>query len=391
MSYRSGLIFALAASTAAFAAKCTPKPKVVDPTVSGTPQVLGIVTDPSLNRDSCNSVKFQNRVLWTCRDTQPVGLDGKPTLPIWDTSASWTDLDADGNPAVQPLSNGTNALLMYGANDARQPFFPLLPGECNDNSAGMCPDGTRYALWHDTAPMVASGADGGVLTAYTWVRKSHIKGDFSTDDPDPATTLYKMTYDPNSGHDALPSVSVVDENFWLYGGLPYGAYGNVVKDGIAYLYGKPSNNNIVLAKVPIGSVEDKSQYQYWVNGAWTSTMPSLADSASANIPNVSAGGQGTYYFSDAWNSYVWIGQAGISVSADFFITTAPSPEGPWAQPKQFYSGENGNFMFGAYSLQAHPELVTGGKNEIYLTYTKNDVIDDNVAVYSTPLIKVQWQ
>lgn len=110
-----------------------------------------------------------------------------------------------------------------------------------------------------------------------------------------------------SDANALPSVSLVDENFWAYGSIPWGNYGNVVKDGTAYLFAKPSNGVVSLAKVPAGSVEDKSQYQYWVNGGWTSSQPAIGD-ANIGITNVSAGGQGTYYFSDFWNKWVWIGQ-----------------------------------------------------------------------------------
>lgn len=117
-----------------------------------------------------------------------------------------------------------------------------------------------------------------------------------------------MTYKlGNSDLNALPTVCLVSEDFWLYGSIPYGAYGNVIKDGVAYLFGKPANGVISLAKVPVESIENKSKYHYWVNGAWTSTMPRIGD-ANISIPNVSAGGQGTYYFSIYWNKWVWIGQ-----------------------------------------------------------------------------------
>ncbi|GAW25201.1 hypothetical protein SAMD00023353_0204090 [Rosellinia necatrix] len=200
-----------------------------------------------------------------------------------------------------------------------------------------------------------------------------------------------MTYDvTTSDRNALPKVTLVNENFWLYGSIPYGAYGSVVKDGTAYLFGQPSNHVIALAKVPVGSIEDKSKYQYWVNGQWTSSMPAL-NAANINIPNVSAGGQGTYFYSNYWKKWVWIGQAGISVSADFYITTADSITGPWESSAHFYQGQTGSYPLGAYTLQAHPGLHPSGTNvnEIYLTYTKNDAFA-GTALYSMPLIHVQW-
>lgn len=373
-------------------AMTVPSKRAVNPTVKGTPQVLGLVTNPSLNRDSCGSVRFQDRDFWTCRDTQTNDANGNPELQVVSSTASWTKINDDGSPSLETLLDGSEALLMYGDYN-KEVFFPLQSGQCNDNTAGSCGDGSRYAIWPDSPPMVVSGADSGVITAYTWILNSKINSDFSTDTPDPSVTLYKVTYDPSSVTDdnTLPSVSVVDGAFWEQDAIPYGAYGNIVRDGTAYLFGKSSNGHIALAKVPAGSVEDKSQYQYLAYGAWSSTAPSKDDD-NANIANASAGGQGTYYYSDAWQSYVWIGQAAISVSADFYITTAPDPAGPWEQPKQFYSGETGTADLGAYSHQAHPGMVPSGNNEIYITYTKTDHSDaSDFDIYSTPLILVEWE
>ncbi|KAI1815058.1 hypothetical protein GGS20DRAFT_597415 [Poronia punctata] len=404
------------------------------PTVK-TVTLLGNLADPAINRDSCGSVRVGDRAFWTCRDSQPYDDSGKPTLPLWSSSASWSNFP-DGKPD----------LLMYGGDGSRTPFFPYVEGECNDNSAGACPDGSRYALWPDSPPLLTSNVNN-VVTMYTWITKQQINPEvsdspartrrsillltmlavsecvvanatfmgaylrykptlvhccttclvtvllfsLSVNDPDPATSLYKMTYDLNNAdRNALPTTTLVSEEFWPHASFPYGAYGSVVKDGIAYLFGKPSNGHVALAKVPVESVEDQSKYEFWVGGQWTSTLPAL-DDENVVIPNVSAGGQGTYYFSDLWNKWVWIGQAGISVSADFFITTADSITGPWEETVNFWSGETGTYFLGAYSLQAHPGLNAAGTttNDIYVTYTKNDEYEDT-ARYSTPLIHIEW-
>ncbi|KAI1821710.1 hypothetical protein F4861DRAFT_532775 [Xylaria intraflava] len=335
------------------------------PTVKSA-TVVGNVADPNINRDSCGSTGLDNRVLWTCRDSQPYGSDGTPILPLWASSASWSNFNSDNGPA----------LLQYGGDGSRNPYFPYSADECNSNSAGSCSDGSRYALWPDSPPLLASTV-GKTATAYTWIRKEHIKPE--------------LTYELGApDRNALPTVSLVKESFWPDGSIPYGAYGNVIKDGTAYLFGQPSNGMVALARVPSNAIEDQAQYQYWVNGAWTTKMPSI-DDKGAGIPNASAGGQGTYYFSDHWNKWVWIGQAGISVSADFFITTADSITGPWESAANFYKGKNGNFALGAYSLQAHPGLVRAGtsSNEMYISYTKSDTVKGST-LYSTPLIHIQW-
>ncbi|KAI0539200.1 hypothetical protein GGR58DRAFT_525176 [Xylaria digitata] len=347
--------------------------------------VIGNAADPAINQDSCGSTQIGHRTLWTYRDSQPYDSNGVPVLPLWASSASWSDFNSDGTPGLK----------QYGGDGARNPYFPLTEGECNDNSAGACDDGSRYAIWPDSPPLVASTVNN-VVTAYTWIRKSRINPELcgfslSTNDPDPATSLYKLTYElGTSDPNVLPTATLVSEDFWLYGSIPYGAYGNVIKDDTAYLFGQPSHGVISLAKVPVGAIEDPSRYQFWVNGAWTSSMPTIGD-ANISIPNMSAGGQGTYYFSTYWNKWVWIGQAGLSVSADFFITAADSITGPWESPINFYTGQTGTYPLGAYSLQAHPGLNPDGTstNEIYISYTKSDDVEKTV-LYTTPLIHIQW-
>jgi hypothetical protein len=156
-----------------------------------------------------------------------------------------------------------------------------------------------------------------------------------------------------------------------------------------YLYGQ-ANGTVSLAKVSADAVEDLAQYEYYVNGAWTKSKPSIGQDGIA-IANASGGGQGTYYYSQPWRSYVWIGGP-PTPGADFYITTAPKPEGPWIEPFQLYTGVNGDYFLGAYSLQANPSLTNNPmNNSIFLTYTKNDLDQQNVNVYTTPLVYVEWE
>lgn len=291
-------------------------------------------------------------------------------------------------------SDGTPDLTMVGDNHDK-PFFPYLSEDCGDSPGGGCPDGSRYAIWPDSPPMMArtTGTNNDIQVGYTWIRRSHING-LTPVYPDPPTTLYRIAYIPQSEESSsptlLPLVGVVDGSFWAQDAIPYGAYGNVIKDGTAYLYGQPSSGVVSLAKVSAEDVEDKTKYQYYVDGKWTTQQPAkTAASSSIGITNAGNGGQGTFYYSDTWQSYVWIGSSKFP-GADFFITTAPAPEGPWTTPTKFYSGVNGNYSLPAYSLQAHPSMVKAGQNEIYISYTKNDVYQD-ISYYHTPLIHVQWQ
>ena len=270
-----------------------------------------------------------------------------------------------------------------------QPFYPILKDECPDS--GACEDGSRWAIWPNSPPMITStGGNEGTTIGYTWIPKAHLD-DLTLLNPEPARTLYKITYRATSKKRRLPSVSVVKENFWEQGEIGYGDYGNVVRDGIAYLYGQTdSPKGTALAKVGVGNVEDTGEYQYYVNGGWTKQRPDINDTA-AIIPNAGAGGQGTFYYSDYFSSYIWIGQAAYSVAADFYLTTAPSPEGPWTKPYLIYQGTNGDSSLGGYSLQAHPGLLKSPDQKgIYLSWTQA-FNSETYAAYVTPLVYVTWK
>jgi len=58
---------------------------------------------------------------------------------------------------------------------------------------------------------------------------------------------------------SLPIASVVEENFWAENEIPYGSYGNVVKDSTAFLYGL-TDTGVSIAKEPADSIENKTTY-----------------------------------------------------------------------------------------------------------------------------------
>lgn len=127
----------------------------VVPKVKGQPQLLGLVGDPALNRDSGGSARFGDRVLWTYRDTQLCGSDGKvQPLPIITSTASWTDYDPRGAPSLQSTGNAdklnTTVLRQYGATPKDCAYFPVAiegSGKC----AGERADGSRNPFCTDLA------------------------------------------------------------------------------------------------------------------------------------------------------------------------------------------------------------------------------------------------
>ncbi|RFU72222.1 hypothetical protein TARUN_10038 [Trichoderma arundinaceum] len=357
--------------------------------------ILANVTDPDLSRDSCGSVKMGSRTLWTCRDTS-IRIPGTGEYGfVFTNTVGWTDNRPDGAPAIQaggPVGAGSDGandvLLVKGPRPSLPVFYPLGPNMCPNS--GVCDDGaTRWTSWPDSPPLVSETAQDGTVTAYTWVSNNHIAtGSLEVLTPQPSTTLYKMTYQPDSDPDVVPTVTTVDNSFWGEYEIAYGTYGNVVQGEYAYLYGLLFPTGVALARVPVDSIEDEGQYEYYVDGRWTSTKPAISDPAAA-ITNAGTTGQGTFYYSNRAQSYVWIGQGSPSIWADFYITTAPSPEGPWINPYLLYSGPNGDGDLPSYSLQAHPHMLREYDDGIYLTWTQY-FKPSTYAAYVTPLAYVSF-
>ncbi|KAJ2983221.1 hypothetical protein NQ176_g853 [Zarea fungicola] len=364
-----------------------PSRAVVAPTAKSV-HIIANVTNPNLNRDSCGATKFGKKAFWTCRDTQYMMSNGQWSFPFTN-SVGWSDFNPDGSPKLQhggivgPGSTGSNdILLMRGPNPSLPNFFKAGPDMCPDS--GVCSDGSRWVGWPDTPPLITHTASDGTITAYSWVSKTNIKG-LSVVNEEPPTTLYKLTYKPNDDPSIVPAVTVVNYEFWARHEIGYGTYGNMIRNGYIYAYGKSNGYfGIALARVAVADVEHKDKYEFYVGGKWTKQIPTFSDDA-AKVPNAGYGGQGTFYWSDKYQSYIWVGQAGISVAADFYITIAPAPEGPWITPYLLYQGPNGNNPISSYSLQAHPSMLRQQDDGIYVTWTQQS------EVYVTPLAYISFK
>ncbi|KXL50080.1 hypothetical protein M433DRAFT_158342 [Acidomyces richmondensis BFW] len=352
-----------------------PIKRTVRPTVSGTPQVVGIAFSPKWNRDSCTSTFVSGRELWTCRDSQ----DSEGAF--LSSTASWTDFYANGTPAISNQN-----LLMYGENPTSHAYFEVQANECGPSVSGDCSDGNRYIIWPNSRPLPVERTNG-IVSLYTWIGNVLVDSDWTPLNGNPSCSLYRADYSPGFPENELPPAVLLDEEFWPVNSIQYGNYGFVINNNTAYLYGLLSNKSgVALAMVPIDLIEDKSAYQYYTGSGWSSIAPDINDTSAA-IANAGTMGQGTYYYSDYFSSYIWIGSPYIGGNANFQLTTAPAPEGPWIEPYTIYSGKQGSANLGAYSEQAHPGLSKdfGNGNDIYLTYTMVD------SEYITPIIHVIWE
>nr|GAT49527.1 predicted protein [Mycena chlorophos] len=355
-----------------------PTRRAVTPIVKATTS-YGNLNNGDLNRDSCTSTLWSGgNVLWTCRDTQLL-TNGVPGFTLVANTASWSTIPSATQPAVLTL----NSPEPFGT------FFYLMESdECP--TSGECSDGTRWVGWPNTGPAVVYNFDGGV-NAYGFMQRQHLSG--LTVLNSPSTTLYHVlqtTVDTS----VMPSVSVDVSQFWSADQIGYGSACTVVQGSYAYLYGATPSGQLAVARSTLteflGALDSKNTYEYYVNGEWTTTAPAnnAAGIALENTSDV----QGTIYYSNKWESFVWIGGDGFP-DANFYISTAPAAEGPWTAGQLFYSGAVGNGSLPAYSAVAHPALTDGTGDYIFITWTLT--LDTNPTgsgpVYQQPLVRVDWE
>ncbi|KAJ7073864.1 hypothetical protein C8F01DRAFT_971290 [Mycena amicta] len=363
-------VLLLVAGLRAVAAGPSVQPRDVTPVVKATTS-YGNLDDGNFNRDSCTSTAWSgNNVLWTCRDTQLLNSAGVPVLPIVANTAERSSREAGKNPLVPRVVS----ISEFG------PFFyPLESDECP--TSGLCSDGTRWVGWPDTGPAVVFNFNGGV-NAYGFMKRNHLSGLSVINTPD--TTMYHVSQ-TSVDTSVMPSVAVAVSKFWAEDEVGYGSAANVLSGSFMYLYGTTPSGQLAVARSALtgflGALDNKSTYEYYVNGAWTTTAPTTSTDGIGLDNTRSA--QGTVYFSSKWNSFVWIGGDGFP-NANFYVSTAPAPEGPWTAPTLFYSGAVGNASLPAYSAVAHPGLTDGTGNYIFITWTKV------TEIYQQPLVRVDW-
>ncbi|KAJ7114961.1 hypothetical protein C8R44DRAFT_841958 [Mycena epipterygia] len=359
----------------------------ITPVVAATTN-YGDLIDSGLNRDSCSSTLWADNVLWVCRDTQQAFSNGSiGTHLVANTVSISAFPSARSNPKQLILSSPQGygpIFYAFGADECPQEG-------CGDGvcGPGICGDGTRWVGWPDSAPVVIFRGLDGVVNAYGFMAQQRLLGLSVLN-----TSGYSL-YHVTSQHagNIIPSATMHIESFWSSTQIGYGTAASVVHNGFAYLYGATPNRKLAVARAALigslGSLEDRRIYEYYVNGTWTRTVPASSD-PTIILPNTSAV-QGTIYWSPKWQSYVWIGGDGFP-NANFLISTAPQPEGPWSTPQQFYSGVVGNGTLAAYSAVAHPGMTDGTGNYIFITWTKTRFdIDGIFNVYDQPLVRVDWQ
>ncbi len=132
----------------------------------------------------------------------------------------------------------------------------------------------------------------------------------------------------------------------------------------AYLYASTNRQycdvDIVLARVALSEIFDRSAYRFWHGSGWSKHL-----SDAAPILAAVRGGLGTVVWSDYLGSYLASFSDICSGGTHLVLRTAPRPEGPWSEPTPVDLRPFGATK-DAYAGQVHAALASG--RELVFTY-----------------------
>ncbi|KAF7324102.1 hypothetical protein MKEN_00632600 [Mycena kentingensis (nom. inval.)] len=155
--------------------------------------------------------------------------------------------------------------------------------------------------------------------------------------------------------------------------------------GVIYLYGKTPDSKLAVARSALtGFLKVRSLDKDCADSLHAEPLP-VEHTRRQPSSQLSK-----YTLLTLPRSFVYIA-ADSFPNANFYISTAPAPEGPWTEPSLFYQGSVGNGSLLTYSSVAHPALTDGTGNYIFLTWTKTMFNPTGTGdVYEQPLVRVDW-
>lgn len=349
------LAFAFIASSFAFAGSDSGSAPPVPPVLSVTP--LGtVIQNPDIyGRDGTFSALVSGASLWTFGDT-PMSVPGKEGDNWDDNSMSWTtNLDAShGIDLDQDLLDYTGA---------PEEYLPYLPWETKYNyqhdnhHCTVKPCGAEFAMWD--GPVVHDPARQRVLFFYYELWRSPTKPGWTSVGSGIAVGTYdfKITRPIENQGSQTPTL------MWGPDEVAYNCGALAVKDTL-YAYGCTNGflvTNVQVARVPLASALDKSQWTYYAgNGTWS------ANPADAVIIFQGGAAANQVFYSPYLGMFMNIYNPALV--NDLYYRVSYTPWGPWSDAAFLYAGEKpyGNNV--DYTGQAHVEFAQGNGQTQYVTY-----------------------
>ncbi len=326
----------LTCSTLTVLAACVGAPGPLKLEVVGA-QELGVVGKPRTvtARDVGGSALIGNRVLWVFGDTlfNPKSVDG---TNLRSSTAAW----ADPSKPLE-LTEPTDA------NGAPGQFVPFTAEELAFNAGTLTPQ-DRIALWPGTP--VADGLQG-----ICWFSKMRIRPGFLNYEHQ-GVGLVRVAADQTVG---------VREAELLFGASEP-IFHNPARFGSdLFLYGNRGlggGNPLVVARVPIARVAQRSAYRFWNGSDWVTDVNDAATLFSG-VPGE---------LSVSWNAHLG---AYLAVYSDVLKSRvvarlARAPQGPWSDPVALFAMKPppSSTMGFSYAGREHPHLARNNGKTLFVTY-----------------------
>ncbi|KAK9471443.1 uncharacterized protein V1510DRAFT_404127 [Dipodascopsis tothii] len=279
----------------------------------------------SIYRDGGGSCTLGNRTFWFFDDTEAYAADG-----------SFAGF-ASNSLAVANSFNHLGWLTDVTVNKSTG-VFPAIPFTASEYVVRNSQT-SRYAIWTYTNCVEVSRTE----AAHFWqVVKYTAANEYSTIGVTQA--YYTLDEAANRLSVERPKQLYLDNTVY-----EYGAFGNIVIDGYAYLYGLDtiysSRYDVHVARAPLTSIKDQSTWQYYdaSTGTWSSTIthPSARRRSAAVIQGTMPFSSGAFFFSQYHNQYCLV-FFNNWIDSTFRILFADTPVGPWdTNNKVLYKSDKG--------------------------------------------------
>lgn len=299
-------------------------------------QELGVVGKPATvtARDVGGSARIGNRVLWLFGDTlfTPKSVDG---TNLRSSTAAWAD-PARPLEVTEPTD----------ANGAPGQFVPFTTEELAFNAGTGTPQ-DRIALW--TGTPIADGADG-----IAWFLKTHVRSGFLKYEHR-GVGVIRVAVNQTVG---------VREPALVFGPTEP-LFVNPARFGSdVYVYGNRGyggGNPLVVARVPLAQVAQRSAYRFWNGTDWVSDVSS-ATTLFFGVPGE---------LSVSWNAHLGAYLVVYSdvLAGKVMARLASAPQGPWSDPVVLFTMRPAQTKSGfSYAGREHPDLARDNGKILFVTY-----------------------
>lgn len=325
-------------------------------------------------RDNGQSTGYDGKSVWIFNDT---GVRNTSELPS-NTAAMTDDMDASDGldlTSASPFTPDDNGVPgpVIPKTGGEQAFLDAHGGDCSVDEDEYC--GSQFAWW--PGAIVADPARDRLLTFYGKLCRGQDAGrPCASDFIGQGQGSGVAELDMNTGTvtrleaknlpEPIPSVEGDDATLLFKPGEEYGNGSSVVQGDTLYAYGRCGDDGgCRLARVPLGSVEDRATWEFYAGTENGAALWSADESEAVGTGKRDGAAGSTVHRNEGLGTWINTYMNPLSNTASY--QTAPNPWGPWSEPGKLFDSQPPEEGVN-YALYAHPELAQNNGRTQYLTY-----------------------